>query len=243
MREHDTSLGANHPGFEATNWGRILETRRGDGAATRDLMESLARTYWRPIYEYIRVAWRKGNEEAKDLTQDFFAAVFRLEFLARADPARGRFRTFVLASVRNFLRDQEKHRRAAVRGGEVLHLPLEAIERETLPASDLDPEAAFRRSWAESLLSAALGELERTLAARGRQASFNVFRSYSLERAPGGDVSYESLALKLGLSISQVTNYLYESKNELRSILLGMVESTLTSREDAEEELRTIFGI
>ena len=242
MKEQDTSLGASHPAFEATRWGSILEAR-GDVPATRDLLETLARTYWRPVYRYIRRAWRQGNEDAKDLTQEFFTAIFRPEFLARAAPARGRFRTFVLASLRNFLRDREKHRSASVRGGDAFHIPLEAVERESLHTPDLDPEESFHRSWAQSLLSRAVGELERTLVARGRQCSFDVFRSYSLERAPGVTVSYGSLALRLGLSVGQVTNYLHKSRQELRSILLRMVESTVASRQEAEQELRTIFGI
>lgn len=241
--ERDTAIGAGRSAFEATQWGEILQARRLDDPAIRDLLERLAVTYWRPVYKYIRIAWGKGNEEAKDLTQEFFASVFGPGFLASADPARGRFRTFVLASVKNFLRDYEKLRRTIKLGGGVFHVTVEEAHEEDLSSTESSPERAFLTSWAESLLAESLGDLERTLAERGRAAVFDLFRESCLDAQLDRQPSYDELARKAGLSVSDVTNYLALARRELRTILLGKVEATVSSREEAETELREIFGV
>src|SRR5260221_6225769 len=146
MGERDTAIGAGRSTFEATQWGHVLEARRLDDPAVRDLLGRLAGAYWRPVYKYVRIAWGKGNEEAKDLTQEFFTCVFSHTFLARADPARGRFRTFVLASVKNFVRDYEKLRGTLKRGGGVLHVPVETADEEGQGLAESVPERAFLTS-------------------------------------------------------------------------------------------------
>jgi len=243
MGDQDTAIGAGKSAFGTTQWNEILQARRLDDPAVRQCLAHLAEIYWRPVYKYIRIQWGKDNEEAKDLTQEFFAKVFGPEFLARADPARGRFRTFVLASVRNFLRDYEKLRDTVKRGGEAFHVPVEAAVEEGLLSLEPSAEEAFRVSWAESLLAAALADLERTLAERGRQKVFDVFRAYCLEAAPDRRASYHDLAQDAGVSVSDVTNSLALARRELRSILLRKVEPTVASREDADGELRELFGI
>ena len=243
MGDQDTAIGAGRSSFQVTRWGEILQASRPDDPSIRRFLGHLAETYWRPVYKYIRIEWRKGNEEAKDLTQEFFASVFGPEFLARADPARGHFRAFLLASVRNFLRDYEKMRGAAKRGGEALSVPLEAEVEDQVPGIERSPEEAFRVAWGESLLAAALADLERSLAGRGRQDVFEMFRDYCLESTPDRRPSYGDLARKAGVPISDVTNYLSFARRELRSILLEKVEATVLSRKEAEEELRELFGI
>lgn len=208
-------MGAGQSQFPTTRWSQILDP-------------ASAAHYWRPVYKFIRIAWRKSNDEAKDLTQEFFAEVYRPDFLARADPARGNFRTFLLASLKNFLKDNEKSRAAQKRGGAVSHLPIEEID---VPA-DSNPEEAFTHSWAETLLSEALQELEGQVSPR----VFAAFREHCAD--PGR--SYQDLAAALQLSVSQVTNYLFESRKKLRQILVGKVSGYAA---DVEQELRTLFGM
>ncbi len=218
----DTTIGAGRSAFARTCWGRVLAIRDADPAVARAILDELATAYWRPVYKFIRVAWRRDNEDAKDLAQEFFATVFRPEFVARADPSRGRFRSFVLASLKNFLRDRDKLDRSLKRGGDAAFVPL----------ADVASESEFTRTWAESLLEDALAQLEREL-----PRPFRVFREYCVD-AP----SYRELAARTGLSVSQVTNDLFAARRRLRLIIEARVARTVASGDDVEEELRALFA-
>ena len=243
MADQDTSIGVGQTAFRTTQWGRILEARAADSEAVRTLLAELAATYWRPVYKYIRIAWKKTNEEAKDLTQEFFAEVFRPEFILRADRARGNFRQFVLASIKNFLRDAEKSRSARKRGGGVRVVPLDDGEVEIEPADGATPEEIFHRAWAEALLAESLKELGETLEERGRGQVFRVFREYCMNAEAGGEPTYRELAGRTGLSASDITNYLYEARRELRRILIRKAGASASSWGEVEKELQSLFGI
>jgi RNA polymerase sigma-70 factor (ECF subfamily) len=236
MGRQDTSIGAGRSAFGRSRWTDILNARHGSPEQIRALLDELSTVYWRPVYKFIRVALRKENEDAKDLTQDFFAVVFGPEWLARADPDRGTFRTFLLASLKNFVRDREKYRGARKRGGGLSTVPLDALAEE--PSPEQTPEQVFQRSWAESMLHEALRELEQTLVARGRQNVFQAFREYCLG---ADDVSYRSIGQRLGLSETDVTNYLSEARRELRRILAGRVGQYVDSPRQIDVELRALF--
>ena len=174
-------------------------------------------------------------------TQAFLMHVVRPEFLERADPARGSFRTFLLASLKNFLRDERKHRRALKRGGghDVISLELEPRDLAP-PAAGADPERVFLRAWAEQLLAAAVRELEQDLEQRGRLQVFAVFQAYCLGDREG--VSYGTIAESLELTVPQVTNHLYEARRQLRAILAQHVAGTVCTPEQVDAELRALFS-
>ncbi len=228
MREQDTSVGAGQSAFGQTQWSRILRSP-GDPA----LIADLAASYWRPVYKFLRIARGKSNDDAKDLTQDFFATVVRPDWLSRADPARGSFRTFLLASLKNFVRDADKHRGALKRGGHAPIVPIDGLEDDP-PAPD-DPERAFLKSWAETLLADALRELERTC----RPQVFRAFRGYCIDTEPDRPPSYAQVAAGIGASVSEVTNWIAEARRELRRILAIKAGGYSF---DPEEELRELFG-
>jgi RNA polymerase sigma-70 factor (ECF subfamily) len=240
VRGQDTSIGAGYTTFARTQWGKIESLRSSDPKAAREILEELAKTYWRPVYKYIRVAWRKSNEEAKDITQEFFANVFNPQFLSRADPARGTFRTFLLASLKNFLRDYQKYKSAQKRGGGVKVLSLTATD-EDAPAENSDPEREFNRSWAQQVLEDSLAELERNCASRGREKVFLVLKEYCLASGDGLKPGYKDLATTMGLAVSDVTNYLFEARRELKRILEAKISSYTASGHGVEEELRSLF--
>jgi RNA polymerase sigma-70 factor (ECF subfamily) len=110
------------------------------------------------------------------------------------------------------------------------------------PARGVSPEQLFLRSWAEATLAEALEDLRRELDARGRGKMFEAFREYCLEAEPGRDISYRSIREKLGLSESEVTNYISESRRALRLILVGKVGGTVGSPREVDEELGILFG-
>ncbi len=236
MTGQDTSIGAGQSAFARTEWSEIVAA--GEGQRAR--LDGLATAYWRPVYKFIRVALRRSNEEAKDLTQDFFAVVFRPEWMARADPQRGSFRTFLLASLKNFVRDADKHRGAQKRGGGAQVVPIDAVEEDDRPTAAATPEQAFARSWADAVLAEALGDLERDLASRGRAPVFLAFRTYCID----GDaaLTYDSLARRLGVPATDITNYLSEARRDLRAILVRKVGRYVGSPAEVEMEMRELFG-
>ena len=122
--------------------------------------------------------------------------------------------------------------------GDPVHLALGDLE----PARGASPEQVFLRSWAETILEEALGDLRQDLSARGRGIVFETFREYCLEDEPGQDSSYLQIARKLGLSEADVTNYLAESRRELRRILIGKIGATAGCPREVDEEFRTLFG-
>jgi len=235
VRGQDTSIGAGQSAFGQTQWGKILAVAASDPAAAQAAIAELSAAYWRPVYRFVRAAWRKSNEDAKDLTQEFFATVFQPRLLSRADPKRGGFRNYLLASLRNFLSDRARHDAGLKRGGGAAPAPIESADPASAAAG---PEREFTRGWAEGLLAEALAELERSLAARGRERVFRVFKA----SCEDDGASYRDVAERCGVSVTDVTNFLFEARRELRRLLEARVAAYAGSRTEIEAELRELFG-
>lgn len=141
--------------FETTHWSMVLRAG-GSGADSSDALEKLCRAYWPPIYSWVR-SQGHAVEEAQDLTQEFFARMLRYGSVGRANPAQGRFRSFLLGSLKHFLANEWHRARAQKRGGgqPVFSLDsVEGIERDAMePRSDETPDKLFERRWAETLLA------------------------------------------------------------------------------------------
>jgi RNA polymerase sigma-70 factor (ECF subfamily) len=204
---HDTAPGA----FRTTRWTLFQD---------RDL-ESIARLYWKPVYLHIR---RKGIalEDARDLTQDFFARFLERDYAAQADPSRGRFRSFLRAAVDHFCADAGDRARALKRGsGRVIALDVAAAE--PLLSTAETPERAFDRQWARSILDDAVRELEAEYAARGRAESFAAFKPV----LAGG-----TCADRPGL---------HRARARFRELVRGRVARTVESPSEVDDELRSLL--
>jgi len=223
--------------FLSTQWSLVL-------AAPSDpsILDSLLRRYVGPIYAYIR---RAGNtrDKAADLTQDFVATVI-LErgLLDRADPDRGRFRTFLKTALTNFLIDQ--HRRATARTRSTDSPCLNGLSLDHLEPSDRDDTgAAFDRQWAATVLSATLTRLEADCLACNQAVHWSVFSAAVLEpalhhTAPPG---HEPLAARLGIAdAGQVASMIQTVRRKFRRTLLQVVEETLADPTQAEDEVRSL---
>ena len=142
-----------------TQWSQVLAARDGSGTEAREALEFLCQTYWQPLYAYIR---HQGADpdEARDLTQGFFAEFLEKDFLADVDPSKGRFRAFLLASLRHFLSHQREQARTLKRGGGIRTLSLDtevAEERYVAEAaSERTPDEVFDRRWAMTVLDRAM---------------------------------------------------------------------------------------
>jgi RNA polymerase sigma-70 factor (ECF subfamily) len=206
----ETQIGAGGASFPETCWTDVLGAR--DAGALQRLIER----YWKPAYFFIR---RRGAsiEDAKDLTQAFFAAILEREALARVERGHGRFRAWLLACLRNFLSDQSDRARAERRGGGRLPASIDAAESEyarDVPGEGPGPEETFHRKWALDLLRAALETLDPKwrglLQADGRGEPVDPRRRFDARRA-------------------------------LREALLSLIRPTVASEREAEEELRELL--
>jgi RNA polymerase sigma-70 factor (ECF subfamily) len=234
--DRSTEIGGGARDFPATRWSVIRDASDRSSESFRASLAEFAAVYWRPVYSYLRRKWGKGNEEAKDLTQEFFASLSGTALFRNAAPESGRFRAYVMATLDNVVRMDRREREAQKRGGGVVHVPVEAFE----PEAAADPEAAFDRDWMAALLDDALAELAREYRERKQEGLLRVFMEKEVE-PPEPEPSYEELAAKHGLSVTDVRNGLYRAKQRLRELVRRRVRETVANDAEAEAEFRRLF--
>lgn len=255
MASDDPALVSGNPSFPTTVWSDILSAGDPASPACRERLEKLIRIYWRPAFAYIRAAWRKSIEDAKDLTQAFFAHLLDKDRLSRLRPDRGSFRGFLKHAIRNFLIDCE--RAESVRRPDLPPISLDAQpgELERLgPASPGEPpERAYDREWFRCLFAAAIAELREGLAREGKDVYFEVFRVYCLEptegvtdtnplQASGSAPTYGEIAKRLGLRETDVANYLHYCRTEAKRILRERIRDYVADDRDVDRELAEAAG-
>jgi RNA polymerase sigma factor (sigma-70 family) len=223
--------------FPTTRWTLVLSSRESE-AARRAALEALLPQYWKPVYFYLR---RKGLsvENAEDVAQGFFAHLIERDLLPRVDPARGRFRSYLLTSLENYRVNLYERDAAVKRGGRHKIVPLDTIlaERE-LPAASEDPGRAFDREWALAVLERALTRLRREYEDGRRKGPAEAFlRFFSLEEAP----SYAESAAACGLTVTQFKAALHRSRERFRTLVREEVLVTVDDDVDAEPEMRALM--
>ncbi len=229
--------------FVTTHWSVVLAAGRSDTTLAQAALEQLCRNYWQPLYAYVR---RTGHarEEAEDLTQEFFARLLAQNAVARADPARGRFRSFLLVSLKHFLANEWEKSRAQKRGGGARLLPLEFDTAETRCAQPVapgdSPDRAYDRHWALALLEVVLGGLRREYRDAGRE---DLFLGLKDTLSGGrGEIPYRELAARLGLSEGAVKVAAHRLRQRYRELLRAEVANTVAQPGEVEEELKALFA-
>lgn len=169
---HDTRLGGPSGRFPETRLSVVLATASGDPEIRRRALDVLFAAYRKPVYKYVRIRWRAGNEEAKDLTQGFFASAIDREFLQRYGSGKAKFRTYLRTCLDRWVSNERKAAKHLKRGGDFLHVPLdfETAEGELRTheiAGGTDPEELFHREWVRGLFASAVDELRASCAADG----------------------------------------------------------------------------
>lgn len=229
--------------FDTTRWSLIVQAR-GEGALARAALETLCRAYWFPLYAYIR---RTGyaQHDAEDLTQAFFSHVLESDFIRRAVPEKGRFRSFLLVSLRNFMAKQHARDVAQKRGSgqRLLDFDESAAEERlhlTGPGS-ATPSELFERDWALTLLEQALDRLEAEQRAMGKATLFSRLRPLLRAGPERGD--YDSLAGELGIAKNTLTVAVHRLQQRYRALVRSEILQTLTNPADLEDELRHLFSL
>src|SRR5688572_16080539 len=189
--------------FATTSWSKLIVPNDSPGAS--EALEKLCRTYWPPLYGYIRRLGH-GPEEAEDLTQAFFAKLLQKNFWARADREKGRFRNFLLKALRNFLADERDRARTAKRGGgqSILSLDEHASEERYLEglSQNVSAEQQFDRQWAATILEQARSKLRQECAASGKLGLYD--RVSLIDGQNESAVSHAVIAQELGMTISAI---------------------------------------
>jgi RNA polymerase sigma-70 factor (ECF subfamily) len=228
--------------FTTTRWSLVLRVRQTQTPLAADALEQLCRTYWFPIYAYVR---RRQNdpETAKDLTQEFFVHLLEQDLVARADPAKGRFRAFVITLLKHFLINQHERRLALKRGAGRTPLSLDAMEAEERyrhePVQNQAPDTAFDHQWAEEILARALETLKRDYEAAGLGRRFDKLKPF-LPR--GHDPSsYAETAVQLGISEAATRKAIFMLRRRFADLFRQEIAQTVSSAEEAEAEMRHLL--
>jgi len=210
----------------------------------------LVTAYWKPVYKYLRLKWRASDEDARDLTQEFFSRAFEKAYFQRYDPAKARFRTYLRVCLDGFAANERKAARRLKRGGDLAIVPLdfesaegELRQHEIPDGADLDE--FFHREWIRSLFSLAIDALREHYEAAGKPHYFELVRRYDLEGAdaPDGRPTYASLAADLGIAVTDVTNHLSAARRELRRLVLERLREVTGSDAEFEDEARLLLGV
>ena len=200
-----------------------------------EALERVITLYWKPVYRFIRLKFHKNNEDAKDLTQGFFATALQRDFFARFDPCKASFRTYVRMAVERFAANQHAAENRQKRGG---HFEFEALDPEQAIAGE-SPEEAFEREWQRQLFSLAVDDLRGHCEACGKQLQFHIFQDYDL--AQGERLSYAQLAVRHGISEPSVTNHLAWARRMLRGFVTERLRGTTSGARELREEMRRVW--
>lgn len=221
----------------------VLTAGHGSSPQAGRALEELCRAYWYPLYAYVR---RRGHtpQEAEDLTQEFFARLLAKNYLADVDREKGKFRSFLLASLKHFLANEWDRARAAKRGGGQPHLSLDTQTAETRyrsePADGLTPEKLLERQWALALLDHVLARLQAEFVTDGKEKQFDELKVWLTEGK--GASSYAAVAATLGTTEGAAKVAVHRLRRRYRELLREEISHTVATPEEIDEEIRHLFA-
>jgi RNA polymerase sigma-70 factor (ECF subfamily) len=228
--------------FPETAWSVVAFSSAGPGR--NDAFDRLVRLYWRPVYLFIRRTLGRPHEEARDLTQDFFAHLLEAPLLERYSADRGSFHAFLKTAARHFVIDSQRGDLAVKRGsGRLVSLDApEASIRAFLPDNvSATPEELFDRAWKHTVLARAVELLEQRLRSAGCEVTFQVFQRHDLNPV-GSDSSYETIGGELGMPVTSVKNHLTRARDAFRLAVIEAVSETVGSEDDLDGEMKRLFS-
>lgn len=230
----------------------VLAALKGNSYAARvSALSVLAGAYWKPIYKYSCWKWKLSSEAAEVLTQDFFVMALEKNFFAAYDRSKARFRTYLRAGLENLAARQYRDLRRIKRGGQARTLNFDFLQADRELKSELPPapnafEEYFEQEWQRHIVTESLQSLRALAKARGRAIMADIFQQYEYPEYPycvPGNLTYDVIAGKLGISVSEVTNHLAEARREFKRIATGKLRALTEEDDDLRAELRAVFGI
>jgi RNA polymerase sigma factor (sigma-70 family) len=239
-----SDIGSRAGMFDTTHWSVVLQAGGEFSTEAQEALEKLCREYWYPLYAYVR----KQNytfADAQDLTQEFFARLLERKYLRLADRNRGRFRTFLLTSLKHFLINEWDKANRAKRGSgqKVFSLDEEMAESRFTaePAMDQPPDALFDRSWAAILLDRAMAALRAEFEQSGKQDLFERLKVFVWGEKNA--LSYAAMAGQLGMTEGAVKVAVHRLRQRYGELLRAEVAQTVTTHVEVDEELRYLVSV
>jgi RNA polymerase sigma factor (sigma-70 family) len=242
-REPSEGFRSSSSRFYTTHWSLVLTAQEKASPASAEAMELLCRTYWYPLYAYVR---RQGHNshDAQDLTQEFFSRLLEKGYLHAAASEKGRFRTFLLVALQRFLANEWDRARALKRGGGRTHVPLDAAEAEsryqTEPADSMTPERIFERRWAVTVLEQTLVRLRAEYERLQRLPEFERLKEFLT--AERGTIPYGEVAAALGVSAGAARAAVHRLRKRFRELFREQIAQTVSNPDDLEDELRYVVA-
>ncbi len=241
----DPAMNRAAPGdgrFATTHWSVVLSAARPESAHYQQALESLCRTYWFPLYAYLR---RHGcdTHQAEDHTQAFLASLLEKHGLRLAEPKRGKFRSFLLAALKHFIANERARAGARKRGGGLKALSLDCENAEAQyalePRDELSPEKLYERSWAMTVLDRAMTRLRDEAAGAKKQEQFDCLKTYLT--ASEDAAAYREAAVRLGTTEGAVKVAVHRLRKRYRELLRDEIAQTVASQDEIDEEIRHLF--
>ena len=229
--------------FRPTRWSVVLLSAQSEAPGSRAALAALCRLYWYPLYAFVR---RRGfnPEDAQDLTQGFFLHLLDHKALAQVDPLKGKFRSFLLASIQNYLSREVDRARCLKRGGKTEFVPLDAKNAEDRyrlePTDYLTAEKIFDARWALTLLDEAMSLLSAEYAGQGKIASLETLRPFLNPMDSEAPPSYEQVANQLEVSVGAVRTLVHRLRKRYTTLLREEVARTVSDPREIDAELRAL---
>jgi len=230
--------------FVTTHWSVVLSAREKQSPASGAALETLCRTYWYPLYAYVR---RQGHSphDAQDLTQEFFARLLQKDYLQAAGRDKGRFRTFLIVALKRFLANEWDRARAQKRGGGQVLLSLDTETAEaryqTEPAADLSADRIFERRWALTLLDRAMTRLRDEFGAAGKAQDFEKLKPCLT--ADRGEIAYTEIARALGVNEPAARVAVHRLRKRFREVFREEIAHTVANPADIDDEVRYLVSV
>ena len=227
---------ANGPSsFQATRW-TLVRRAQGESAESRAALSELCAAYYQPVFAFLR-ATRRGEDEARELTQEFFARLLAGANVSGAEPTRGKFRSFLLGAVKHFLGDVRDRRDAVKRGGGVEHVPLDPEEEpESIP-----DDTQFDREWAMTLLARGIEAVEGELREAGKAETFTVLKPWLTGESTA--LSMPDAAKRLGMSEGAVKVAIHRLRQRFRAAVRSEIAQTVEGEEVIASEMSYLVAV
>ena len=229
----------NSPVFTTTHWSIVITAGQGESQQADDALEKLCRAYWYPIYIFLRrSSWTA--HDAEDLTQAFFEHVLEKDYLQAVDRTKGKFRSFLLAMLRHFIANRRRDARAQKRGGRVSFISLEDEQYLRSEFAEASAEQSFERQWATTLLEQVVTRLRGEYRGPNRAAQFDELKIFLT-----GDKhseSYGEMAMRLKTTEAALKMAVGRMRQRYGELLRAEIESTVSTREEADDEMRALFA-
>jgi len=229
--------------FATTHWSVVLQAGQPEAPGYQQALETLCRSYWFPLYAYLR---RHGynNQQAEDYTQAFFCRIMEKQVLGMADSKRGKFRSFLLGTLKHFLSDEYDRDQAQKRGGgrKILSIDFTGAEDQYSlePAHGLSPEKLFDKSWALTVLDRTMSHLKDELASQNKKELFDHLKIYLTTEK--GSIPYCDKAAELNMTEGNIRTAVHRLRRRYRKLLRDEISQTVTAENHVDEEIDDLFN-